>query len=432
MTSQLFTDDYKDLPYWWDDAPRPRIDTSKLPARVDVAIVGSGYTGLSAAIQTARAGRSTLVFDSEDAGWGCSSRNGGQISTSFKPGFADLSKKYGSDKALEILCEGHNALHWIGEFIEREKIDCGFARVGRFHAAHNSRQFDALARESENLSGALETDAHMVPRERQRSEIDTDVYHGGIVYPQHASLHPGKFHLGLLASARRAGAEIASHTSVENIERERGEYVVRTSRGKIVARDVILATSGYTGALSPWQQRRIIPIGSYMIATETLDESFIDRLLPTNRVYSDTRKLVFYYRASPDRRRILFGGRVSLAETDPRVGAPRLHREMARIMPALGPTRISHSWMGFVGYTFDSLPHIGRHKGIYYAMGYCGSGVSLASYFGMRVGQKAIGVSEGKTGLDGTRFESRPYYTGKPWFLAPSIHYYRIRDRLKI
>ena len=331
-----------------------------------------------------------------------------------------------------MLLEGHKALRWIAEFVEREKLDCDFNRVGRFHGAHNPKQFQALAHECENQPRGLEVDAHMVSRDQQRSEIDTDKYHGGIVYPQHASLHPGKYHLGLLSIARRAGAEIAARTKVENIEPQSGDYVVHASRGKVRVRDVILATSGYTGSLSPWQQRRIIPIGSYIIATEALDESLIDQLLPTNRVYSDTRKLVFYYRASPDRRRILFGGRVSIEETNPRFSAPLLHGEMVRLMPALAHSRISHSWMGFVGYTFDSMPHIGRHEGVYYAMGYCGSGISLASYFGMRVGQKVIGAKQGETGLDGTRFESRPYYTGKPWFLAPSIHYYRIRDRLKI
>ena len=270
----------------------------------------------------------------------------------------------------------------------------------------------------------------MVPREQQTEEIDTDIYHGGIVFSQHASLQPAKYHLGLLEIAQRAGAQIAAHTRVENVERDGSGFVVHTLRGKVRARDVVVATSGYTGALTPWQRRRIIPIGSYLIATETMDESLVDQLLPTNRVYSDTRKLVYYYRASPDRKRIVFGGRVCARETDPRVSAPRLHAELVRLLPALASVKISHSWMGFVGYTFDSMPHIGRHEGIYYSMGYCGSGISLASYFGMRLGEKIAGTEGGETGLDETRFESRPYYFGKPWFLSPSIFYYRIRDRI--
>jgi glycine/D-amino acid oxidase-like deaminating enzyme len=430
--NQLFTDEYKEVPYWWEDVACPRGGVAELPGYVDVAIVGSGYTGLNTGIQTARAGRSTLVMDAEDAGWGCSSRNGGQVSTSFKPSLETLSKKYGPQKAFQILREGHNALKWIGGFIEREKIDCDYERVGRFHGAHNSRQYKALERRCANQPDGLEVEAHMVPREQQAEEIDTDIYHGGIVYSQHASLQPAKYHSGLLAIAQRAGAQIAPHTRVENIERDGSGFVLHTSRGNVRARDVAVATGGYTGALTPWHQRRIIPVGSYIIATETMDESLVDQLLPTNRVYSDTRKLVYYYRASPDRQRIVFGGRVCVQETNPRVSAPRLHAELVRLLPALATVKISHSWMGFVGYTFDSMPHIGRHEGIYYSMGYCGSGISLASYFGMRLGKKITGTEGGETGLDETRFESRPYYFGKPWFLSPAIFYYRIRDRLNL
>jgi len=173
----------------------------------------------------------------------------------------------------------------------------------------------------------------------------------------------------------------------------------------------------------------VIPIGSYVIATEPLPEDLMARLMPKRRVISDTRKLVVYYRPSPDGRRILFGGRVSLKETDPRASAPLLHAELARIFPELAETRVSHSWMGFVAYSFDAMPHLGRHDGAYYAMGYCGSGVSLASYFGMRIGQQVLGLAEGRTALDGLKFQTRPFYSGDPWFLAPSIRYYRWRDR---
>ena len=195
---------------------------------------------------------------------------------------------------------------------------------------------------------------------------------------------------------------------------------------------MIVATNGYTGGLTPWQRRRVIPIGSYMIATEPLPEAQMDRLMPRDRVHSDTRKMVYYYRASPDRRRVLFGGRVSAGEVDPRVGVPRLHAEMTRIFPELAETRVTHGWMGFVGYTFDKLPHLGRRDGIHYALGYCGSGVSLASYFGARIGQQLLGRAEGRTGLDGLRFSGRPYYWGRPWFLAPAIRYYRWHDSLGV
>ena len=177
----------------------------------------------------------------------------------------------------------------------------------------------------------------------------------------------------------------------------------------------------------PWHRRRIVPIGSYIIATEPLPGELVDELAPKRRVMSDTRKLVFYYRVSPDHSRLIFGGRVSIKETDPDFSAPLLHKEMTRIFPQLINTRISRSWMGFVGYTFDTMPHIGRHDGKYYSMGYCGSGVSLASYFGTRVGQQILNLEEGRTALDGLAFPTRPFYNGDPWFLATSVRYYRWR-----
>jgi glycine/D-amino acid oxidase-like deaminating enzyme len=190
-----------------------------------------------------------------------------------------------------------------------------------------------------------------------------------------------------------------------------------------------VATNGYTGRLTPWLRRRVIPIGSYMIATEPLAEAQMARLMPKDRIVSDTRKVVFYYRASPDQRRILVGGRVSTGETDPRISGPLLHAEMVKLFPELAAVRISHSWCGFVAYTFDELVHIGRHEGVHYATGYCGSGVGMASYLGMRLGLQVLGRKEGAPALDGLAFQTRPLYSGDPWFLAPSVRFYQWRDR---
>ena len=431
MTSNaaVFAADYKNSPYWWEAAPRPRLAESSLPAQADVAIVGSGYTGLCAAVETARGGRSTVVLDAEDAGWGCSTRNGGQVSTSFKPSFEELAALHGAERALAILKEGHTALDWIDHFIAAEKIDCGFVRVGRFHAAHNPAQYDALARRLQNQPKGLEVECHMVPRAEQRSELGSDVYFGGAVFPRHASLDPALYHQGLLDRAMAAGAAVHPRTPVSGIDGAPGSFRLTTPRGVVQAREVIVATNGYTGGLTPWLRRRVIPIGSYIIATEALPPERMKVLMPKNRVVSDTRKLVYYYRASPDQRRILFGGRVAYKETDPKVSAPRLQHELARLFPELKETKVSHSWMGFVAYTFDTMPHIGKRDGLHYAMGYCGSGVSLASYFGMRLGRQVLGLRDGATPLDGLGFPGRPYYWGNPWFLAPAIRYYRWHDQ---
>lgn len=426
---EMFTSDCKMEPYWWDKVPCPPRSDRAPPKKVDVAVIGSGYTGLNAALQTARGGRHTVVLDAEAAGFGCSTRNGGQISTSIKPSFDELASRHGAERATGIIREGQASLAWIGEFVRVEGIDCDFAVVGRFHAAHNPAQYEALAERTASQPKGLAVEAHMVPRAEQRRELGTDAYHGGVVYPRHASIDPARYHQGLLDRVTRAGAEVVSHCPVTAVDRQAGGFWLHTPRGTVEARDVVVATNGYTSELTPWLRRRVIPIGSYMIATEPLDGALVDRLMPRNRIVSDSRKVVYYYRASPDRRRILFGGRVSLSETNPRLSGPKLHADLVQIFPELAAARISHSWCGFIAFTFDALLHAGRHDGMYYAMGYCGSGVGTASYMGMRIGQQVLGLAEGRTAFDGLGFETRPLYTGNPWFLAPSIAYYRWRDR---
>jgi glycine/D-amino acid oxidase-like deaminating enzyme len=432
MNMQTFADDLRLAPYWWDHVPRPVLPPAPLPAQADVVIVGSGYTGLHAALQTARAGRHTVVLDAQDAGFGCSTRNGGQVSTSVKPGFAQLAKRHGAERARAIIREGHASLAWLGGFIREEGIDCAFGAVGRFHAAHNAREFSALARAAEHQTPGLEVAAEVVPRAEQQREIGTEAYWGGVLYAQHASLDPARYHQGLLERVRKAGATLLARCPVTHIERDGDGHRVHTAQGVVRARSVVVATNGYTGPATPWLQRRVIPIGSYIIATEPLPEALAQRLIPRNRIVSDTRRVVYYYRLSPDpagQRRLLFGGRVSTHETDPRVSGPLLRDDMVALFPELAATRISHSWSGFVAYTFDTLMHLGRHEGVHYAMGYCGSGVGMGSYLGMRLGQQVLGLAEGRTAFDDLPFPTRPLYTGKPWFLAASVRWYRWLDR---
>ena len=428
----MFTADFKSEPYWWDRTPRPDHAVDDLPTSVDVAVVGSGYTGLNSAVVTARGGRSTLVLDSGDAGFGCSTRNGGQISTSIKPSLGVLAGRYGPQAAFNILKEGQTALRWIGEFIETEGLDCDFMVPGRFHAAHSPGAFARLARQVASQPRGLEVPYRIVDRAEQRTEIGTDRYHGGIVFENHASLDPARYHQALLELVLAAGAQVATRTRVTSIERSGQGFVLGTDRGEVRARDAVIATNGYTSGLTPWLRRRVIPIGSYVIATEPVEQGLMDRLMPTNRIISDSRKVVYYYRPSPDRRRIVFGGRVSSTETNTRASAVRLKRDLEGLFPELRDVGVSHSWMGFVAYTFDSLANCGKHNGMHYAMGYCGSGVSVASYLGMRVGQQVLGADDGRTAFDDIPMTARPFYFGRPWFLPASVAWYRFMDGLKL
>lgn len=432
--SDLFTEDFSPTPYWQDATPQPEVAEIDLPAEVDVAIVGAGYTGLNAALQTVRAGCSTLVLDAHAPGWGCSTRNGGQVSTSIKPSFAALTRRHGEALARALLEEGQASLDYMHALVAEEKLDCDLRTVGRFHGAHKRHLYDTLARDCEAHHPVWDTGAYAVPKAEMACELGTNAYHGGVVYPHHASIDVGKYHGALLTRVVEAGALVKGNCAVTRLSRQGSGFLLETAQGTLRAGKVILATNGYSGPLSPRHRRRVIPIGSYVIATEEIPQAVMDKIMPTDRVLSDTRKLVYYYRPSPDRKRVIFGGRVSLSETDPRKSAVKLHRELSRLFPELKTTRVSHSWMGFVGYTFDTMAHCGDDEGLFYAMGYCGSGVGMASYLGMRMGRSAAGL-EGpaeRSAFSRISFPTRPLYSGNPWFLAPSVLVYRLRDRFGI
>jgi glycine/D-amino acid oxidase-like deaminating enzyme len=414
-------------PLWMQDAELPPPSSPPLPSRVDVLIVGAGYTGLSAARETAAAGRSTLVLDAGAMGAGCSSRNGGQVAYSIKPSFNTLKAKFGADLAFGICREGLEAVAYLRS-LAAQQLDCDWRENGCFFGAHTPRHFVQMARDAENQPRGLEQRISVVSKADQHGEIASDFYHGGCVYHDDASVDPSRLLLALLRRALDAGAVVVERCAVGAIKSAREGFEVLTPRGVVRARQILLATNGYSGPLSPWHRRRVIPIGSYQIATEPLGADRVRALIPHGRNIVDSRRVVVYFRPSADGERIIFGGRAALAETDPLACEPRLRQMLARIFPQMKTVRVSHAWVGWVAYTFDTLPHLGQHDGMYYCMGYCGQGVPLAPYFGRRIGQQMLGLGEGGTALDGLPFPSRPYYHGNPWFLAPSVFAYRLLD----
>lgn len=418
------------MPFWWDDFAAPPATAEDIPTRADLVVVGSGYTGLSAAIEAAKGGMSVVVLEAETLGWGCSTRNGGQVSTSIKPSLSELAAKHGADLAARVRAEGRAALEHIDRFISGNAIDCDWERRGRYTAAHSPKQFRLMQQLADASARHDETPIRLVPRAEQHAELAAPGYFGGMVTPGLGAVHPAKLHAGLVEIARRQGVQIVENAAARSIRREAGRFDVMTERGAVSAGKVLIATNGYSGDLSPWAKRRVIPIGSYMLATEALPEELAQSLIPQRRTVIDTRKVVIYFRMSPDGSRLLFGGRAALWESDPMKALPRLRQMMLGVFPQLEAARITHAWHGTVAYTFDTLPHLGVHDGVHYCMGYCGSGVSLSLYFGAKAGQQILGRAEGKTALDDIPFATRPFYTGTPWFLVPSILYYRAADRL--
>jgi glycine/D-amino acid oxidase-like deaminating enzyme len=420
-------------PYWWDEAPRNDEAPENLPTSVDVLIVGAGFSGLGAARVLAGAGRSVLVCESEFVGYGASTRNGGMLGPSFhKLGVAGLKAHYGESRTYDILRESIGFVDFVRELIEAEGIDCDFRRTGRFRGASRPAHYTQMAREVEAQVAATGISADIVPRSEVHDEIGTDRFHGGIRYEIDGGLHPGKYHDGLVRVVRNANGVVAGRTRVTGITAHGDGFQVMTSRGTVQAGQVAICTNAYTGKVTPWFRRRVLPIRSSIIATEELDVATMQSLMPTARMYGDSRRVMAYYRPSPDGKRILFGGRATSAER-PLANAKKLRASMLDVFPELRDTRITHSWSGLVGYAFDHIPHLGQQDGLWYALGYCGSGVARASFFGTRLGYKMLGDEEaGRTAFDDLPLRTRPLYTGNPWFMSPIIQWHRFLDRLGI
>ncbi len=430
-------------PYWWDSGfDNKPLDLNQLatcideaPTQADCVIVGAGYTGLSAALTLARAGKAVVVFDTSHPGYGCSAKNGGLIGPSFhKLGLTGLKAQLGEAKASAIIQESMQILSWLKKFIKQENIECGLQEAGRFRGAIVGKHYEELAYQAEDLNKVVDLNFEMVPRSAQHNHIGTDLYHGGIVYHRDGHLNPGLYLKGLAERVLQAGAGIYAPAAVEQVIPQADGYRVHTADRSIRCGEVLIATNGYTDANFPYLRRRVIPIRSAIIASEPLPKQMMQELSPRNHGFGDTSRLVNYYRPTPDGRRLIFGGRAFDRADKPENYTPDLYRLMTRIFPQLQNIEISHAWSGTVAYSFDHAPHIGRiaegqMRGVHYAMGYCGSGVGRASWFGRKAALKILNDPEGVTPLDELDFVTRPFYTGTPWFLPTILKWHSLLDR---
>lgn len=425
--------DVKFSPYWWDAAPREAPSSQQLPSHVEAVIVGSGFTGLSAALTLLNNGCGATVLDRGVLGYGASTRNGGQIgSGNQKFRVKRLIALRGETKAAAMLREGVAMLDYIEALVGAEKIECHFRRCGRFRVCMQPDHYEAMARDLEDLKAIANVESYMVPRAEQHTEIKSDVFFGGSVLPDDASLHPGLYHAGLIARVREKGGNVFGNTAVEHIDASGSEFLISTSRGQIRAKHVIVATNGYTDSLVPELGRRIVPIGSGLIATEPLEQRLFDELLPKKRVYGNSNRVFYYFRGAPDDRRIIWGGRVGRTASSASPHNYRhLARDMLRVFPQLRSAAITHAWDGMIGYTFDEVPHIGRtSSGVHYALGYCGTGVSRATYFGHKIALKVVGDARGNTSFDDLTFPAFPAHPIATRAVPVVETWYRVRDAI--
>jgi glycine/D-amino acid oxidase-like deaminating enzyme len=429
----------KERSFWSETvSPSPPRVSRPVPETVDVAVIGAGLTGLSASRTLAKSGLKVAVLEAETAGWGASSRNGGMVLTGLKLPVTTLIERLGMEAARRMYATSLVSIDCVEQIVREEQIDCAFARCGHLEVACKPSHFVEFRRSAERLARDFRHDVKLVPKQELESEIGSEIYHGGLVDETSAGLNPARYVTGLARAAEKAGADLHEQTHVDRIDREikaaAPGFRIRTSRGTLWARHTFVATSGYTGSATPALRKRIIPIGSYIIVTEPLAEELARRLSPRNRMIYDSKNFLHYFRLTPDRR-MLFGGRAAFFPETPgtiRQSATILRAGMLKVYPALRDVAVRYVWGGTLDFTFDMLPHAGQIYGMYYAMGYAGHGVAMATYLGAKVAA-AIAGGQDENPFAGLPFPRAPLglYNGTPWFLPFAGAWYKLLDWLR-
>lgn len=428
----MFHPDFQERPFWWEGYQPASQSLTDVPLRTRVAIVGAGYGGLSTALELTKHGIEAVVLEAADAGWGASTRSGGAVSggVNIGKGFSGKGLDPHSARARAVLTDGADAFALIERLIQEEAIDCHWQKKGRFVGAWTPKHYAAQAARLALLNDAAASGAYMLPRERMREEMASDYYYGGMIVERAAALHPALYYKGLLDACLRRDVPVCARAAVSRITHKGDGWELTTQRGTVRADEVVIATNGYTGDVTPELKRRVVPLASHIIATEDLPQDLAASLIPKGRTLSDTRRVLTYYRMSPDGRRVIFGGRARFTAVSPRQSAAILYRFMTERFPQLKGTRVTHAWNGNVAFTLDALPHMGRQDGMHYLLGCNGSGVAMMTYLGWQTARKIAGVANHPSAYDTEDFPTHPLYTGNPWFLPAIGAWYRFRDDL--
>lgn len=417
--------------YWHTTVQSEESKLTPIPKRVDVLIIGAGYTGLSAARTLAKRGANTAVLEAEIPGWGASSRNGGMTLTGLKPSMQKVMRTFGRDLTKEFFQYSLRSVDTVEQIINEEKIDCGFARSGHLVVANKATHFDDLKTQAAFMAKEFSHEVRLIDRKDLHQEIGSEIYHGALVDHASGGLNPAQFVAGLAKAAQTAGATLCTRARVVALERKENHFAVQTERGSLHADSVLIATSGYTGSITKNLQKRIIPIGSFIIATERLSDKLASELSPKNRMIFDCRHFLNYYRLWDNR--LIFGGRAAFFPENPNTipqSGEILKREMIRIYPQLQNTSVEYVWGGTLDFAFDIMPHVGQMDGLYYSLGYAGHGVAMGTHLGMKVAEAMLKGNVNDIPFARYSFPGAPLglYNGRPWFLPLAWLWYRFLD----
>jgi len=416
--------------YWLDTAPAGLLASEgAVDGRVDIAVVGGGFTGLSAALAFARRGASVAVLDAGRMGGGASGRNGGQCNTGVAQDYAALREQLGVERAQGCYRAYAAAVDTVERLIREEGIDCDYLASGKLKLAAKPHHLDHLERTAELIRREVDPDVEIIGRERIRSEVDSDSFFGGLLQKHGGQMHMGRFAVGLANAAARRGAKLYEHAAVASIAKEGGAYRVESSRGTLRAQQVLIATGPSRHGPFGWYRRRLAPVGSFIVVTEPLPPAQLAQLLPQRRSYTTSRLMHNYFRVTPDSR-LLFGGRARFTASEQPSDAKSgriLQRNLAQLFPALASVRIDYCWGGLVDITADRLPRAGQHDGVWFSMGYSGHGTQMSTHMGQVMAEVMSGNAAANPWRD-FAWPAIPGHTGKPWFLPLVGAYYQIKD----
>ena len=422
--------------YWLETVTTPPVHSARdLPDNVDVAIVGGGFCGLSAALALAKRGVAVTVLEAETFGWGASCRNGGMVLTGLKLPVPTLIKRYGREAVRKMYAASLETINCVEQSVRNESIDCNFSRCGHLEVACKRSHFDGYADSAAFIQREFHHQLRIVSKNELRAEMGSNIYFGGMVDETSAGLNPARYVAGLALAAHRAGACLQDHTRVEKIlpnsQNGASKFLMRTSRGAIAAREVILASGAYTTNATPALRKKIIPIGSYIIATEVLPPDLAHELSPRNRMIYDSKHFLYYYRLTPDNR-MLFGGRAAFfpeTENTVRQSAEILRSGMMHVYPQLRDTKVKYVWGGTLDFTLDVMPHAGKIDEMYFAAGFAGHGVAAATWFGVKLAGTVCGETD-TTPFSAIPFPTAPFglRSGHTWALPLAGLWYRILD----
>ena len=398
----------------------------------DVAVIGAGFTGLSAARQLAKSGAKVALLEQHHVGYGASGRNGGHLNSGHFASFGAAKARFGEAPARRLWRAYDDSIDMIESIIAEEKLDCDFRRGGKLKIASKASHVEGLQKMCEEIRRKVDPSVEWLTREDLRTEIVSDAFHGGVLYPNSAMMHMGRYANGLAAAAARHGAAIWENNPVTGREAVANGTRLTTPTGSLTARQVILSTDAYTPNFFGYFRRRSFPVASFIIVTRPLSAAEVAATVPSNRNFTDSLNISNYFRLTPDNR-LLFGGRarfsaVSDQRTDTRSGE-LLRQQMIDIFPQLSDVAIDYCWGGLVGCTQDRYPRAGVADGVIYGMGYSGHGAQLSTLIGSVLADIAMGRKDTNP-LDGLPWNAVPLHAGNPWFLPLVGAYYRLKDKL--